>query len=152
MEGEVNIDCVPLLVDVILKTLFIYDDRPSQAVVEDTISKALREPAFVKIFAAALVQSAEKHVKAALNLVCYKLFRWSCLLVRWSPSVTTAKNAFTRVASVQASLFCALSQGPVRLRKASKRVFIHLLHEVPTIFKLYIGELQNGSFRMENRS
>lgn len=149
-SGEVNIDCVPLLVDVILKTLFIYDDRPSQAIVEDAISQALREPAFVKIFAAALVQSAEKHLKAGLNLVCYKLFRWLCLLVRWSPSVTTAKNAFTRVAAVQASLLCALSQGPVRLRKASKRVFIHLLHEVPTIFKLYIGELQNGSFRMEN--
>lgn len=148
--GDVDIDCAPLLVDIILKTLFIYDDRPSQAVVEDAISKALREPAFVKAFAAALVQSAEKHVKAGLNLVCYKLFRWSCLLVRRSPSVTTARNAFTRVASVQASLLSVLLQAPVRLQKASKRVFIHLLQEVPTIFRLYIGELQNGSFKMEN--
>lgn len=148
--GEVNIDCASLLVDIILKTLFIYDDRPSQAVVEEAISKALREPAFVKAFASALVQSAEKHVKAGLNLACYKLFRWSCLLVRWSPSVTTAKNAFTRVASVQASLLCVLLQAPVRLQKASKRVFIHLLQEVPTIFRLYMGELQNGSFKMEN--
>ena len=109
-----------------------------------------REPAIVKAFASSLVQSVEKNVKAALNLACYKLFRWSCLLVRWSPSLTTTKNDFTRVASMQASLLCVLLQAPVCLQKASKRVFIHLLHEVPTIFRLYIGELQNGSFKMEN--
>ena len=42
--------------------------------------------------------------------------------------------AFTRVASVQASLLCVLLQAPVRLQKASKRVFIHLLQEVSSGF------------------
>lgn len=59
-----------------------------------------------------------QHVKAALNLVCYKLFRWSCLLVRWSPSVTTAKNAFTRVASV------------ARLEKDFGKNFVALLSDL----------------------
>ncbi|GLJ35635.1 hypothetical protein SUGI_0716270 [Cryptomeria japonica] len=150
--GEINIDCATLLVDVILKTLFIYDDRPSQVAVEDVISKALREPVFVKAFAGALVQSAEKHVKAGLNLACYKLFRWSCLLVRLSPSITTSKNAFTRIASVQASLLCVLLQPSIRLRRATKRVFIHLLSEVPSLFILYVGELQNATIKMEYSS
>ncbi|KAH9290146.1 hypothetical protein KI387_034263, partial [Taxus chinensis] len=149
---EINIDCAALLVDIIFKTLFIYDDRSSQVAVEDAIVKALREPVFVKTFAGALVQSAEKHVKAGLNLVCYKLLRWSCLLVRSSASITTAKNAFMRIASVQASLLCVLLQAPVRLQKASRRIFIHLLFEVPSIFKLYVGELQNGTIKMENSS
>ena len=59
-----------------------------------------REPTIVKAFASSLVQSVEKHVKVVLNLACYKIFRWSCLLVRWSPNLTIAKNSFTRVASM----------------------------------------------------
>ncbi|KAK9995441.1 hypothetical protein SO802_020127 [Lithocarpus litseifolius] len=52
-----------LLVDIIFRTLLIYDDRGSRKAVDDLIAKALGDVLFMKNFAAALVQAMERQLK-----------------------------------------------------------------------------------------
>ncbi|KAI8000097.1 Protein ILITYHIA [Camellia lanceoleosa] len=55
-SAEMSSELVPVLVDMIFKTLCIYDDRGSRKAVDDVITKALGEVTFMKSFAATVVQ------------------------------------------------------------------------------------------------
>ncbi|XP_058094955.1 protein ILITYHIA isoform X2 [Magnolia sinica] len=143
-NSEMSNDVVSLLVDTIFKTLFIYDDRASRKAVDDMIIKVLGEATFMKSFAAALVQAAEKQLKTKSAIGCYKLLKWSCLLLRWSQFTSVSKNAFLRVATSQASLLHILLQGSFRIRRACKQIFFHLFSESPDLYKMYMEELKDS--------
>lgn len=118
------------LVDLVFSTLFIYDDRRSREAVDTVIIKALSELTFMKSFAAALVQSMEKQSKLHTRVGCYRLLKWSCLLLVYSQFSTISKNAFSRLASAQANLIHILMEGTFRERRACKQTFFHLLSQV----------------------
>ncbi|KAM1396260.1 hypothetical protein ACFX2I_013979 [Malus domestica] len=54
-NSEIGIESVLPLIDIILQTLYIYDDRGSRKAVDDIITKGLQEVSFMKSFAAAVV-------------------------------------------------------------------------------------------------
>lgn len=114
----------------IFSTVFIYDDRGSREAVDNVIIKALNEMTFMKSFAAALVQSMEKQSKFHTRVGCYRLLKWSCLLLVYSQFSTISKNAFSRLASAQANLIHILMEGSFRERRACKQIFFHLLSQV----------------------
>lgn len=143
-NSEIPVDVAPLLVEVIFKTLFIYDDRASRRVVEGVIIRALGEVNFMKSFAAALVQTMEKQLKTKSPIGCYKLLKWSCLLLRWSQFTCVSKNAFVKLATSQASLLHILLQGPFRARRACKKIFHHLFSELSELHKIYVEELKDS--------
>ncbi|KAF8392112.1 hypothetical protein HHK36_022454 [Tetracentron sinense] len=133
-----------LLVDIVFKTLPIYDDRASRKAVDDIIAKALGEAAFVKSFSATLVQAMEKQLKFQSHIGCYKLLNWSCLLLTRSQFTSVSKNALWRVATSQASLLHIVLQGSFRMRRACKRTFIHLFSHSPDLYKIYVEELKDS--------
>ncbi|KAG0496604.1 hypothetical protein HPP92_001295 [Vanilla planifolia] len=133
-----------LLVGIVFETLLIYDDRPSRKAVDDFIVAALREAAFMKCFAAVLIQFMEKHLKCHSHVGCLKLLKWSCLLLRWSQFVSLSKGGFLRLATGQAYLCRNLMHGAYRMRKACRELFFHTFSQVPYIYKMYMEEL-NGS-------
>ncbi|GMP21854.1 hypothetical protein CsSME_00000112 [Camellia sinensis var. sinensis] len=59
-NSQMSSELVSVLVDIIFKTLCIYDDRGSRKAVDDVITKALGEVTFMKSFAATVVQVMEK--------------------------------------------------------------------------------------------
>lgn len=119
-----------LLVDIIFRTLSIYDDRGSRKAVDDLIAKALGEVLFMKNFAAALVQVMERQLKVQSHVGCYRLLRWSCLLLSRSQFATVSKNALCRVAAAQASLLNIVVQRSFRERRACKQTFFNLFSQV----------------------
>ncbi|XP_020529182.1 protein ILITYHIA [Amborella trichopoda] len=141
--GLASGDITSLFVDIIFHTLFIYDDRASQKAVDDVIIKALGEVPFMKHFAAALVQTAEKQLKARSSFGCYRLLKWSCLLLRWSQFTTISKNAISRIVALQASLLHVLLQGSFRVRRASKHICYHLFSELADEYEIYVQELND---------
>lgn len=118
------------LVDVIFRTLAVYDDRASRKAVDDVIEKALSETTFMKTFAATLVQSMEKQSKFQSHVGCYRLLSWSYLLLCKSEFASVSKSAFTRVAAAQASLIHIVMQRSFRERRACKQTFFRLFSEV----------------------
>lgn len=128
-EGTFNRDAAEV-VDVIFSTLPLYDDRQSQAAVVKLITRGLKESSFVKVFAGALVQNTEKSSRNSSDAVRLKLLRWSCLIVAQVPTLLSAKSAFCRLAAAQGLLLAYLYQGPVRLRRATRRIFTHYLSNV----------------------
>ncbi|KAJ8616836.1 hypothetical protein MRB53_036208 [Persea americana] len=141
---EMPVEVASFLVDIIFKTLFIYDDRASRKAVEDVIVKALADTNFMKSFAAALVQAVEKQLKTKSPVGCYKLLKWSCLLLRWSQFTSVSKNAFVRIAASQASLLHILLHCSFRVRRACKQIFLHLFSESPDLYKMYTEELKDS--------
>lgn len=127
---EMCIEIVSLLVDIIFKTLYIYDDRGSRKAVDDVITKALGEVIFMKSFAAALLQAMEKQAKFQSHVGCYRLLHWSCVLFSKSAFATVSKNAFCRVATAQASLLHIVMLRSFHERRACKRTFFHLFSQV----------------------
>ncbi|KAI7994030.1 Protein ILITYHIA, partial [Camellia lanceoleosa] len=123
------LELVSVLVDMIFKTLCIYDDRGSRKAVDDVITKALGEVTFMKSFAATVVQVMEKQIKLMSHVGCYRLLKWSCLLLSKSQFASVSKNVFYRVAAVQASLLYIVIQGSFRERRACKRTFFRLFSE-----------------------
>ena len=119
-----------LLVDIIFRTLSIYDDRGSRKAVDDLIAKALGEVLFMKNFAAALVQVMERQLKVQSHVGCYRLLRWSCLLLSRSQFATVSKNALCRVAAAQASLLNIVVQRSFRERRACKQTFFNMFSQV----------------------
>ncbi|KAF2306959.1 hypothetical protein GH714_022778 [Hevea brasiliensis] len=81
------------LIDVVFQTLTIYEDRRSRKAVDDIVEKALGEIIFMKNFAATLVQTMEKHSKFQSHVGCYRLLKWSCLLLSKSQFAAVSKNA-----------------------------------------------------------
>lgn len=128
--AEMSAELASLLVDIIFNTLYIYDDHGSRKAVDDVISKALGEVIFMKSFAATLVQFMEKQSKFQSNIGCYRLLKWSCLLLSKSRFASVSKNAFCRVATVQASVLHIVMQGSFRVRRACKRTFFCLFSQV----------------------
>ncbi|XP_075657707.1 protein ILITYHIA [Castanea sativa] len=133
-----------LLVDIIFRTLSIYDDRGSRNAVDDLIAKALGDVLFMKNFAAALVQVMERQLKVQSHVGCYRLLRWSCLLLSRSQFATVSKNALCRVAATQASLLHIVVQRSFRERRACKQTFFNLFSQSPNIYKIYVEELKDG--------
>jgi hypothetical protein len=124
------------VVDIVFSTLTLYDDRHPQAAVVKLIIRGLEESSFVKVFAGTLVQNIERSQKNSSDAVRLKLLRWSCLLVAQVPSLLSAKSAFCRLATAQGFLLASLYQGPVRLRRATSRIFTHYLSNVRNSFLL----------------
>ncbi|KAJ0966557.1 hypothetical protein J5N97_023474 [Dioscorea zingiberensis] len=133
-----------LLVDIIFQTLPIYDDRHSTTAVDDLIIKGLGEAIFMKCFATSLIQSMEKHIKIHSFVGCFKLLKWSYLLLRWSQFASASKIGFSRLACAQASLCQILMQGSYHLRIACKKLFVRLFVESPNMYKAYIEELKDS--------
>lgn len=118
------------LVDLIFMTLYIYDDRGSRKAVDDLIVKSLKQAIFMKTFAANLVQTMEKQLKLQSHVGCYRLMKWSTLLICKSQFISVSKNAFSRVAAAQASCIQISIQASSLERKACRKAFIHSLLEV----------------------
>lgn len=119
-----------LLVDIIFKTLYIYEDSGSRKFVDDVIMKALGEASFMKFFAAAIVQLMEKQARFSSHLGCFRLLRWSGLLLTKSQFITVSKNAFSRVASAQALLLHIVMKRSFREQRACKQMFFHIFSQV----------------------
>ncbi|XP_020581084.1 protein ILITYHIA-like [Phalaenopsis equestris] len=130
---ELSSDVADLLVALVFQTLLIYDDRPSRKAVDDLIITALRSSAFMKCFAAVLVQSMEKYSKNDCSIGSFKLLKWSCLLLRWSQFTSLSKGGFLRLATAQAFLSQSLMHGAYRRRRACKKWFFHIFSEVSVL-------------------
>ncbi|KAM3753177.1 hypothetical protein ACB098_03G073700 [Castanea mollissima] len=143
-NSEMCTELASLLVDIIFRTLSIYDDRGSRNAVDDLIAKALGDVLFMKNFAAALVQVMERQLKVQSHVGCYRLLRWSCLLLSRSQFATVSKNALCRVAATQASLLHIVVQRSFRERRACKQTFFNLFSQSPNIYKIYVEELKDG--------
>jgi len=124
-------DVASLSVDDIFQTLPIHDDRSSRKAVDDLIVKAFGEATFMKSFAAALVQSMERHVKSRSIVGCYKLLKWSCLLLQSSQFAFVSKGGFLRLSTAQTFLCQVLMRRSFRACRACKRMFFHLFSKVP---------------------
>ncbi|OMO84593.1 Armadillo-like helical [Corchorus capsularis] len=143
-NSEMYPDFTSLLVDIIFKTFPIYDDGVSRKAVNDVIVKALGEVAFMKSFAAALVQAMEKQIKFQSHVGCYSLLKWSCLLLSRSQFSTVSRNALCRVAAAQASLLHIVMQRSFRERRACIRTFLHLFSQSPDVYNIYIEEIKDA--------
>ncbi|KAK9292309.1 hypothetical protein L1049_020274 [Liquidambar formosana] len=143
-NSEMSTELASLLVDIIFKTLPIYDDRGSRKAVDDLIAKALGEVTFMKSFAATLVQVMEKQLKFQTPVGCYRLLKWSCLLLTKSQFASVSKNALWRVASAQTSVVhIVIMLGSFHERRACKQTFFHLFSQSPDIYKIYVEEFKN---------
>lgn len=130
--AEMTMEVASLLVELIFKTLAIYDDRGSRKAVDDLIVKSLSEVAFMRSFAATLVQIMEKQFKSQSQTGCHRLIKWSCLLLTESQFTSVSKNALCRVAQVQASVLHIAMQGSFRVKRACKQYIYHLFLKVPS--------------------
>jgi hypothetical protein len=120
---------VSLLVEIIFQTVNLYDDRPSRKAVDELIMQSLNQLAFMKSFAASLVQLMERFSKNQSPFGCYRLLKWSSFLLKWPVS----KGGFSRLASAQAVLYQAAMQGSLGTVRACKRLFSHLFSEVVSL-------------------
>lgn len=137
---------VSLLVDSIFQTVTMYDDLGSRKAVDDVIIKALKEVAFMKVFAATLVQAMERQAKFQSLVGGHRLLKWSCLLYRYSEFALLSKNALGRVAQAQASVLQIIKQGSFRMRRAVKQTLFQLFAKVlPLIYR----ELLSSEFTLE---
>ncbi|GAB4855804.1 eIF-2-alpha kinase activator GCN1 [Ancistrocladus abbreviatus] len=143
-NSEMSGELASVLVDIIFKTLYIYDDNRSKKAVDDVIVKALSEAIFMKSFAASLVQLMEKQAKIHLHVGSYRLLKWSCLLLSRSQFLSIAKNASSRVAVAQASLLHIVLHGSFRERRACKRLFYRLFSQSQVMLQIYIEELKDA--------
>lgn len=144
-KKEISTEFVSLLVDLIFKTLYTYDERSSRKAVDNVIVKALREVTFMKSFAANLVQVMEKQLKFQSHIGCYRLVKWSSILLTRSQFAAISKNAMCRVAAGQASvLHIVKMQGSFRELRACKKTIFHLFFESPQIYKLYMEEVKDA--------
>lgn len=127
---EMSLEFASQLVDIIFRTLLLYDDLASRKAVDDAIVKALDQLNFIKSFAATLVQTMEKQLKFDSHIGCLKLLKWSCLLVSNSQFISVSKNALWRLVNSQASLLQISFQGSFRIRRACRKVFVRFFSQV----------------------
>ncbi|KAH9784179.1 protein ILITYHIA [Citrus sinensis] len=140
---QMSPEIASFLVDIIFKTFSVYDDRGSRKAVDDVIEKGLGEVTFMKTFAAALVQAMEKQSKFQSHVGCYRLLKWSCLLLSKSQFATVSKNALCRVAAAQASLLHIVMQRSFRECRACKQTFFHLFSQ-PIFLDIYVKAVLNA--------
>lgn len=142
---EMTTEVVSLLVDLIFRTLYTFDERRSRNSVDNVIVKALRVDSFMKSFAATVVQVMEKQIKFQSHVGCYRLVKWSSLLLSKSQFPSVSKNALCRVASAQASVIHIVKmQGSLRELRDCKKTIYSLFSESPQIYKTYIEELKDS--------
>lgn len=141
---ELSADDTGALVDIIFKTLNLYDDRPSRNAVDDLIGELVGEITYMKNFAAVLVQSMERQSKTLNPPGSYRLLKWSCLLLKRSQFASLSKNAFLKLATAQASLLPSVLNGSFRMHRSCRKLFRNLFSEFPDIYKLYIEELKES--------
>ncbi|KAK4775828.1 hypothetical protein SAY87_023789 [Trapa incisa] len=143
-NSDISPEIASILVEIIFKTLFIYDDLHSRKAVEAIIVKGLENTTFMKSFAAALVQTMEKQGKIQSHASCCRLLKWSSILLIHSQFSTVSKSAVSRVAAAQASLLTAVMRRPFREKRACRRLFFHLFSKSPSIFKTFVEELKSS--------
>ncbi|XP_065852916.1 protein ILITYHIA [Euphorbia lathyris] len=143
-NSEMSPELASSLVDIVFKTLVIYEDLRSRKAVDGIISKALGESTFMRTFAAALVQAMEKQSKFNSHVGCYRLLKWSCLLLSKSQFAAVSKNAVSRLAAAQASILHIVIQRSFRERRACKKLFFHLFSQSPGVHKILIEELKDA--------
>ncbi|KAF9610038.1 hypothetical protein IFM89_019766, partial [Coptis chinensis] len=148
--AEMSVDLASQLVDIIFKTLLVYDDGASRKVVDNVIVKALDQMNFMKSFAATLVQAMEKQLKFNSHIGCLKLLRWSFMLLSNTRFISASKNALWRIIAFQASLLHIALQGSFRIRRACKRSFVHLFSQSPDLYKVYAEELKNSRIQCKD--
>ncbi|CAI0433676.1 unnamed protein product [Linum tenue] len=141
-SSEMSPELISLLVDVIFKTLVSYDDHGSRKAVDYVITKGFSNIMFMKSFAAAIVQAMEKQSKVQSHVGCYRLLKWSCLLLTKSQFASVSKTAVCRLAAVQASLLHIIMQKSFRERRACKQMFFHLFSQSPDVYETYLDELK----------
>ncbi|CAI9090959.1 OLC1v1025859C1 [Oldenlandia corymbosa var. corymbosa] len=137
-------DCTALLVELIFNTLSAYEDRGSCKAVDALIVKHFSEVAFMKSFAATLVQFMEKQFQFQSKFGCYRLVKWSCLLLTESQFSSVSKNALSRVAQAQASVLHFAMQGSFHVKRACKRSLLRLFSKAPDIYKIYMEDLKSS--------
>lgn len=142
-DSDMCVEIASQLVDIIFRTLYSYDDHISSNAVDNLILQVLRELAFMKSFAATLVQSLEKQLKFQSHVTCYRLIKWSCFLICKSQFATVSKNAFCRVAVAQAMALHLVMHRSFRLRRACKRTFFYIFSQSSELYKTYILELKD---------
>lgn len=130
--SDVSADSISQVVDIIFRTLYIYDDRPSSKAVEELIVELFAETTHMKSFAASLVQFMEKQSKVQSLLGSHKLLKWSCLLLRRSQFSSVSRNAILRLFAGQIVLLQYFPKGSFRMQRACKSAFFHLFKEVQT--------------------
>ncbi|XP_009587833.1 protein ILITYHIA isoform X1 [Nicotiana tomentosiformis] len=143
-NSEMTTEIASLLVEVVFKTVFIYDDRGSRAAVDDVIIKALGEIAFMKAFAGTLVQFMEKQFNFQSYIGCHRLLSWSCLLLTNSQFSSVSKNAVCRLAQAQASVLHIGMQGSSHVRRTCKKSLFFLFSKAPDIYKTFMEELRDS--------
>lgn len=104
----------------------------------------------MKSFSGALVQFMERHLKSHSPVGCYKLLKWSCLLLQSSQFAFVSKGGFLRLATAQAFLCQDLMCGSFRSCRACKKMFFHLFSESPDIFKMYVEELKDAKISVRD--
>ncbi|XP_078182456.1 putative protein kinase regulator ILITHYIA isoform X2 [Carex rostrata] len=140
-SSELSLEEASSLVEIIFQTVNLYDDRPSTKAVDDLVTQSLNQSAFMKSFAASLVQSMERSSKSQSPFGCYRLLKWSSLLMKWPVS----KGGFSRLASAQALLYQAVMQGSLGTIRSCKRLFSRILSEQSgKTYKLYVEELKES--------
>ncbi|XP_074307849.1 protein ILITYHIA [Silene latifolia] len=143
-NSEISGEVAAVLVDIIFKTLCIYDDLRSRKAVDNVVLLALAEVTSMKAFAACLVQYMEKQQKSQSDVGSYRLLKWSCFLLTRSEFASISKTAVSRVVAAQSFLLHTVLKGSFREKRACKRLFFHLFSKYENIFKTYIGELKDG--------
>lgn len=133
-----------VLVDMIFKTLYIYDDLRSRKAVDDVVLKALGEVTFMKTFAASVVQFMERQQKSHSDVGSYRLLKWSTFLLVGSKFASVSKNAVSRVIAAQASLLHIVLKASFRERRATQRLFFRLFSKSQEMYKIYIEELKDA--------
>uniref|UniRef100_A0A7N0VHG6 TOG domain-containing protein n=1 Tax=Kalanchoe fedtschenkoi TaxID=63787 RepID=A0A7N0VHG6_KALFE len=142
-NSEMTGEYATVLVDIIFRTLLIYDDNGSKKAVDGLLVESLKIVTFMKHFAATVVQSMEKLSKVQSHVGCYRLLKWSCFLLTKSQFASVSKNAFWRLVASQASVLNIAMEGSFRERRACKRTLFHIFTQ-PGFLKMYIDELKNG--------
>ena len=132
--ADMSSEIAVVLVDIIFKTLYIYDDLRSRKAVDDVILKSLSEVIFMKTFAASLVLAIERLQKSHSYVGSYRLLKWSCFLMSSSKFSSISKNAVSRIIMAQASLLNLVTKGSFRERRASKKLFFRLFSKVTLQF------------------
>ncbi|KAI4338617.1 hypothetical protein MLD38_023653 [Melastoma candidum] len=143
-DSEMPTEVALLLVDIVFKTLFLYDDLRSKEAVDAVIVKCIKETVFMKSFAASLVQAMEKQIKFKAHVGSYRMLQWSCILLSKSQFASISRGALCRVISAQASLISLVMQGSFRQQRACRHLFNRLFSQSPELYRIFVGELENG--------
>ncbi|KAL9269135.1 ILITYHIA-like protein, partial [Drosera capensis] len=150
ISAELSSELGAVLVDVIFRTLYIYEDNPSKRAVDDVILKVISQAVSMKSFAESLVLNMEKQVKFHSRVGSPRLLKWSSLLLSRSQFLSVARNAFPRVAVAQASLLRVVLRGSFRETRACRRLFFRLFSQ--SLSKVYVEDLRDAKIPFKEGS